>query len=288
MEKKDNSVKDLGIKRVYTPKQRKNRTTSRTLFILAVVCLIVGVALLLIEPIKNYRRNKIITNTIDDIKIQMAEEPVSDVIPVYTMVVDKNDNVVNGEEYDYFGTDEEQAEQQRLFDEAMANLPDDVTLTCIGIISIDSAGIEEPIWDNDSVIELRYGTGHHQTSCLPGESGNCTILGHRMRSTGTIFNRLNEVAIGDSINIITIDGSEFVYEVDRVIVIDPLDLESYIDADDGEGSQITLVTCEYTAEGKMRLLVIGHLVSASYSQTYINSFNAGTVSTDGSTAESGN
>ena len=270
--KKNN--KELGIKRVYTAKQKKYIKTNRILLVVAAVLFITGVVLILIEPIKNYKRKSIINNAVTDIKSQIAIDATvgSDAtVPQFTMIVDRDANPANGEDYDYFGDDAQQEEQRRMMEEALANLPQDVTLNCIGLIQIESVGIEEPIWDNDTVVDLRYGTGHHQTSVMPGEDGNCTILGHRMRSTGTIFNRLNEVVIGDSIVITTIDGSVFVYTVDNIMVIDPVNLEDYIDADDGEGTQITLVTCEYTDAGKMRLIIVGHMTECTYSQAYINS-----------------
>ena len=69
-----------------------------------------------------------------------------------------------------------------------------------------------------------------------------------------------DVKIGDTVKITMLDGTEYIYVVDRTIVIDPMDLEYYVDGDDGTGRQITLVSCTYTGEGTMRILVIGHIL----------------------------
>ncbi|MCQ2467357.1 MAG: sortase [Clostridia bacterium] len=234
----------------------KKKVVNSILTTLIVVLLIAAVILLLIEPIKNYRRNKIVEDTVEEIKEQIIVPDVSEI----TIVVGKDDVQIEGEDMDFYGTPEEQEQQRKEFEEAYANLPDYVTLNCIGLIEIDSIGQCDPIWDNDTIVDLRYGIGHHQSSCLPGEEGNCTLLGHHMRVEGVFFNKLIDVKIGDLIRITTVDGKEYVYQVDDRQIVDPIYLEDYVDADDGYGKQITLISCTYTDAGTMRIIVIGHLI----------------------------
>lgn len=234
----------------------KKKVVNSILMTLIVVLLIAAVILLLIEPIKNYRRNKIVEDTVEEIKEQIIVPDVSEI----TIVVGKDDVQIEGEDMDFYGTPEEQEQQRKEFEEAYANLPDYVTLNCIGLIEIDSIGQCDPIWDNDTIVDLRYGIGHHQSSCLPGEEGNCTLLGHHMRVEGVFFNKLIDVKIGDLIRITTVDGKEYVYQVDDRQIVDPIYLEDYVDADDGYGKQITLISCTYTDAGTMRIIVIGHLI----------------------------
>ncbi len=234
----------------------KKKIVNSILTTLIVVLLIAAVILLLIEPIKNYRRNKIVEDTVEEIKEQIIVPDVSEI----TIVVGKDDVQIEGEDMDFYGTPEEQEQQRKEFEEAYANLPDYVTLNCIGLIEIDSIGQCDPIWDNDTIVDLRYGIGHHQSSCLPGEEGNCTLLGHHMRVEGVFFNKLIDVKIGDLIRITTVDGKEYVYQVDDRQIVDPIYLEDYVDADDGYGKQITLISCTYTDAGTMRIIVIGHLI----------------------------
>ena len=87
------------------------------------------------------------------------------------------------------------------------------------------------------------------------------VLGHRMRAEGKLFNRLGDVKLDDLIIITTIEGQTYTYKVDTIHeMVAPEDLDLYVDIDDGEGTQITLVTCTPLGVATHRLLIIGHLV----------------------------
>lgn len=237
--------------------RRKDRRISNLLLVLAVLCMLVAIFFLLIDPIKNKMRE----DAVDDVVSEMEQQIMVPDVTEFTFVVPKNANKINGEDYDVYGGDEIE-KQARIaeMEAAFEDLPDEVTLTGLGIIEIDSIGCKDPVWDNDTVIDLRYGIGHHRTSVLPGQDGNCCLLGHHMRKEGVFFNKLIDVKIGDTVKITTVDGTEYIYIVDKTIVIDPSELENYVDADDGTGKQITLVSCTYTDAGTMRILVIGHIL----------------------------
>lgn len=237
-------------------KRDKNKKISTVLLILALVFALIAVVLLLVDPIKNHIRKNKVETVVEDVKAEILKADVTE----YTFVVSKDANKVSGEDYDVYGNGEDEEAMRAEIDAALAELPDDVTLNCIGIIEIPSIDCCDPILDNDSVIDLRYGIGHHQSSVLPGEDGNCCLLGHHMRVEGMFFNKLIEVKIGDTVKITLIDGSEYNYIVDKTIVVDPSELEDYVDGDDGTGKQITLVSCTYTNEGTKRILVIGHIL----------------------------
>ena len=67
--------------------------------------------------------------------------------------------------------------------------------------------------------------------------------------------------IGDDIIITCMDGTVYTYRVDTIHeMVAPEDLEKYVDIDDGEGKQVTLVTCTPLGVATHRLLIIGHLV----------------------------
>ena len=72
-------------------------------------------------------------------------------------------------------------------------------LRAYGTIVIPSIDCELPLWDGAGKVELRYGAGRMPGSSEAGAQGNLVIFGHRMRRYGSIFNRLGEVSIGDSI-----------------------------------------------------------------------------------------
>ena len=136
-------------------------------------------------------------------------------------------------------------------------------LLAYGTIVIPSIGCELPLWDGAGKVELRYGAGRMPGSSEAGEPGNLVIFGHRMRRYGSIFNRLGEVSIGDSI-IIERAGQAFTYTVDAIETIEPSSLSAYIGMEkegDPGSCRITLITCTPIGVGSHRLVITGHLAS---------------------------
>ena len=81
-----------------------------------------------------------------------------------------------------------------------------------------------------------------------------------MRETGSMFNRLDEVQYGDLVRLEMVDGNVYTYEVDTIEIISAEELDARIAGSYYSDARITLVTCTYTANGKMRLIVSGSLV----------------------------
>ena len=249
-------VDENGQKYDRQARRRKNKIISNVLLVLALLFAIVAAIFLLIDPIKNRMRKKEVEAQVEKVEEIIIRPDVTE----YTIVVSKDANKVNGEDYDIYaeGADAEAIKAE--IEAALEEMPDDVTLTVLGMIDIDSIDCHFVVFDNDTVIDLRYGIGHHQSSVLPGEEGNCCLLGHHMRVEGMFFNKLIDVKIGDQVKITMLDGKEYIYIVDKTIVVDPSELEDYVDGDDGTGKQITLVSCTYTGEGTKRILVIGYIL----------------------------
>ncbi|MBO7563470.1 MAG: class D sortase [Clostridiales bacterium] len=216
----------------------------------ALICLIVGVVLLLIDPIKNYKRQKITDDMMESI-VEVSQA---------TFVVKSSGNEVSGEEFEYYYGEEEAGGSQLDYKTIVAELPEEVVLNALGTISIPSVDINIPLWDDATIVSLRYGAGRLKDTADPGQEGNMTILGHRMRAAGKLFHSLGDVQIGDKIEISTIDGHIYTYVVDTIYeAVEPSDLDKYIDIDDGTGKQVTLVTCTPLGVATHRLLVVGHL-----------------------------
>lgn len=222
------------------------------LIAIALICLVVGVILLLVDPIKNMKRQAVM----DDMMESIAEGSQA------VFVVKSNGNEVNGEdfeEYD-FGA-EELTGNTGSYEDIVAELPDEVILTALGRIKIPSVDIDIPLWDGATIVTLRYGAGRLEKTADPGQEGNMVILGHRMRAAGKLFHSLGEVKLGDDIIITAMDGKVYTYRVDKIFeAVKPQDLDYYADINYGEGKQVTLVTCTPLGVATHRLLVIGHLV----------------------------
>lgn len=234
------------------------------LMVLALLLFLAGVALLLVDPIRNYRREKKAEEGLDLIEAQISENianPDSNEEPEVTFIVPRDANAINGEELDYYVDNvEDKAAMSSLLEEELENMPNYVTLRALGTLEIESVGINIAVWDEATVVSLRYGGGHHENSVLPGEDGNCTILAHHMRHAETNFHYLDQVQMGDIIKFTNIKGQTFEYKVDNIKIIHAYELEDNIRGDITDSKQITLVTCSYTETEKMRLLVIGHIV----------------------------
>lgn len=225
---------------------KKMSTADRLILGAAILFFIAGVVLFVWSPVENYFREKKMSELIELIE---EGEP--------TFIVDRDAFVVPGEGFETFG--EEVLETSSTEDEPI-QLPEDVVLTAIGTLRIDEIDLYLPVLDRATLVPLRYGAGMLKGTALPGEEGNCVLLGHRMKAYGSLFNRLGEISIGDTIVFTTIDKVKYTFIVDKILMkLDPSDLEDYIDIDSGDGIQLTLVTCTPTGVGSHRLVIVAHL-----------------------------
>ncbi len=257
MEGKSIQMRD-SIQKQKVKKQRKK--TNNILLIVAIALFVVGIGFLLVDPIRNAMRKKAVNEGITALESQMSQttsetsEGETVVPSEMTFVVDPNANAVDGEGYDYFGDGEMSVEDE------LATYEGSVTLTGIGILEIESIDLSIPVWEGATVVALRYGAGHYESSVLPGQTGNCSILGHHMRDYGSMFNRLGEVQSGDIVRIMSTDGNTYEYCIDSIVVVAPEDLEARIAGEYYDTPRITLVTCTYSGEATMRLVVSGYLI----------------------------
>ena len=173
----------------------KQKLIRSGLLILSIFLLVIGVVLLLIEPIKRMNRSRISNSALAvfDQKIAQSETELTYTVP-------RTGNEVEGEGYDFLGNMQ--------FEETTPSEDEGeyVTLTSIGILNISSINCRYSVWDEASQVSLRYGLGHYVDSVMPGEAGNCTILGHNYRD-GSMFHRLDEVQIGDTVEFTAADGT---------------------------------------------------------------------------------
>lgn len=235
----------------------KKKRFLRILQVISILLFVAGALLLFSDFYKKYKRKEKVEIMTSKIASFIEETNPEEVEPTITFVVDPRAYEISGEDYDI---DENDSDARERIDEEISNLPDEVTLNGIGLITIDKINITYPIWDEATIVSLRYGIGHYENSVLPGQNGNCTLLGHHMQEEGVMFNRLDELVVGDLINITTVDGTLYVYEVDSSCIISPENLHDYIEGDLSDDKIITLVTCAYVGPEKQRLIVRGHLV----------------------------
>jgi LPXTG-site transpeptidase (sortase) family protein len=108
--------------------------------------------------------------------------------------------------------------------------------------------------------ELRKGPGHVPSTVLPGQDGTFGVSGHRT-TYGAPFYRLNELAKGDTITIVTKEAI-YTYTVTGTDIVRPTATEVLDDVEGPDGkpkATITLTTCHPRYSARQRLIVFGDL-----------------------------
>ncbi len=115
-----------------------------------------------------------------------------------------------------------------------------------------------PVVYGASDAPLQVGLGWYPNSVPLEEDGNSVILGHRMWDFGRHFNRLDEVDVGDAIEVFK-DGKRYIYRMTDSIVLEPDAMFQYFEP--GDENTLTLVTCTPKRSFEDRLLVFAELES---------------------------
>jgi len=105
----------------------------------------------------------------------------------------------------------------------------------IALLRIPGIELEVPVYAGTADRILRLGAGLVEGTAMPGSHGNVGIAAHR----DSHFRALKDVAVGDLIELGTMDGTQL-YRVVALSVVDPGDV--HVLDDTGE-SVLTLVTC---------------------------------------------
>lgn len=119
------------------------------------------------------------------------------------------------------------------------------------LLKISKIKLEEAVKEGSTKSVLSSALGHVESTALPGEEGNCCIAGHRNYVFGKYFNRLDEVTVGDVIELET-KGDLYKYEVTSIEVVEPEEVSVLAYA---EGKNLTLITCTPFMIGTHRLIV---------------------------------
>ncbi|MBY3622540.1 class D sortase [Acinetobacter sp. CUI P1] len=122
----------------------------------------------------------------------------------------------------------------------------------IALIEIDKIDLKLPVLEGATKANMKHAAAHMKETTPIGEIGNAAIAAHRARTTGRLFNRLNEVVIGDTITVKTSDQT-YNYEVYDISVV----LPSNVSVLDGNNKDkiLTLITCDPLVDPTHRLIV---------------------------------
>ena len=105
----------------------------------------------------------------------------------------------------------------------------------LALLQIPKIDLEVPILEGTDDLSLNRAVGHIVETPKPGEDGNIRIAGHR----DGFFRGLKDVAVGDTIEIVTPDSVNR-YVIDEITVVDPTNVSVLAPRTQ---PSLTLVTC---------------------------------------------
>ena len=186
------------------------------LCILLIILFLIGIALGSINVIRNRMRQ-----IVSDGAIEVAEKII-----------------IEGED---------DASLAELLHEMQAISSEHEELKLLGILEIPCINVKEPIWESCTSTVLRYGVGRFPQTCNIGENANCTLFGHRMRQSKTIFWQLQtlEKHIGEEVIVTTIDGIKHIYTISDTVYVKDADIDPYLRSDVFDSEHLCLATCGY-------------------------------------------
>lgn len=120
------------------------------------------------------------------------------------------------------------------------------------IIGIDKIDLKLPVLEGATKANMKHAAAHMTETAPLGEVGNAAIAAHRSRTAGRLFNRLDEVAVGDMISVKT-GSEEYQYEVYDISIVEPTDI-SVLDGNDKD-KILTLITCDPLVNPTHRLII---------------------------------
>ncbi|WP_232697477.1 class D sortase [Brevibacillus daliensis] len=133
-----------------------------------------------------------------------------------------------------------------------------------GILRIDEIDLQLPILHGATDHNMKTTVASIENTGKAGEVGNYAIAGHRNYTYGRNFNRLDEMKMGDTIEV---DNGEqqFEYIVTEKLYVKPEDV--WVLKGNGENKEITLVTCHPMENPTHRLIIKGKILDSEAAQS---------------------
>ena len=125
-----------------------------------------------------------------------------------------------------------------------------------GILSIDKIDLMLPILHGATDKNMKTTVASIENTGKAGEIGNYAIAGHRNYTYGRNFNRLDEMSVGDKIQVDN-GAEQFEYTVMEKLVVKPE--EVWVLEGNGQDKEITLVTCHPMENPTHRLIIKGKI-----------------------------
>jgi sortase A len=239
---------------------------------IGVALIIIGIIIVMIPVVgrllNSYRQNKLLEEFREQINSQIQDQEVDEEIKE---VYDGLDDIFKSE------SSAETTQTQTQTQNTTTNITTSTTETkneetqpttvkettkaykpkVIGTLSISKLDIDVLVVEGVKDEDLKIGVGHFPGTAGIGEEGNCAIAGHRSYTFGKFFNRLNELKLGDKIEVS--DGIKtFTYVTYKIHIVEPS--ETYVLNQVKDHRILTLVTCEPIYTATHRLIVHARII----------------------------
>ncbi len=201
---------------------------------------------------KYYWQQRLLEAFEDDIQLEeVAPELVeSDYLALQAIYESEDEGYLDPENTGIPGETIETTEE--ITTETSTTEPKKVDKSVIGKIRIDKIDLVMPVLMGATEKNLNKGAAVISGTSNFGEVGNVGIAGHRGRSYGIFFNRLDELEINDTIEITTKDHI-YKYTVYKIHIVEPTDVSVlYRNKTD---KILTLVTCDPVKNPTHRLII---------------------------------
>lgn len=152
---------------------------------------------------------------------------------------------------------EEGVQEEEVIDSVPTEMQTPNGLAVMGIVSIPKIDINLMLVEGVTRQALKFAVGHMPGTAMPGEVGNSALAGHRSYTFGEYFNRLDEVEVGDEIQI-TRGKETYTYKVYESFLVEPT--EVWVTEPIENKKIVTLITCHPVVKATHRLIVRGELV----------------------------
>ena len=138
----------------------------------------------------------------------------------------------------------------------------------MGYIQIPKIDLSLPIYHGTSEAVLQVAVGHLEGTTLPigGEGTHAVLSAHRGLPSARLFTDLDKMEVGDEFTLTILDRL-LTYRVDRILIVEPQDVEPLYVAE-GE-DYCTLLTCTPYGVNTHRLLVRGTRVENAEEETVV-------------------
>lgn len=232
-------------------KTEKERRRNPWIFLAPLLVFAAGAGIFLYPAVSNFLAERAQTNVIRSYQAAVDESNRQKLEEEWQKAEEYNENLAGDPVHDPFVMGSGYVLPDNY--EEVLNLNGDGVM---GYLEIPRIDVELPIYHGTSEEVLEKGAGHLEATALPigGKNRHPVISAHRGLPSAELFTRLDEMEIGDWFYLSVLDET-LAYEVDKITVIEPEELEFLTPEEDRD--LLTLLTCTPYGVNTHRLLVRG-------------------------------